>query len=108
MSTQDVYALSDRATAAQAKIQKDFKDIDPVIGIRSNMRASGFPADAMTIDSLSSGKRITFIVHDEQPGNVAYQFGHKDKDPSADFTNTPFDEVTTDKIYHWIKEHLSA
>ncbi len=108
MSTQDVYTLSDRATAAQAKIQQDFKDIDPIIGVRSNLRASGFPADAMTIDSLLTGKRITFIVHDEQPGNVAYQFGYKDKDPSADFTNVPFDEVTTNEIYRWIKEYLSA
>ncbi len=108
MSTQDVYALSERATEAQARIQQDFKDIDPVIGVRSNMRASGFPADAMTIDSLATGKRIIFIVHDEQPGNVAYQFGYKDKDPVADFTNVPFDEVTTDEIYQWIKEYLSA
>jgi len=108
MSTQDIYALSDRATAAQAKIQQDFKEIDPIIGVRSNMRASGFPADAMTIDSLSTGKRILFIVHDEQPGNVAYQFGYKDKDPGADFTNVPFNEVTTDEIYRWIKEHLSS
>lgn len=108
MSSQDVYALSERATAAQAKIQQDFKDIDPIIGVRSNLRASGFPADAMTIDSLSTGKRITFIVHDDQPGNVAYQFGYKDKDPSADFTNVPFDEVTTNEIYRWIKEYLSA
>jgi len=108
MSTQDVYALSERATEAQARIQQNFKDMDPVIGVRSNLRASGFPTDALTIDSLSTGKRITFIVHDEQPGNVAYQFGYKDKDPSADFTNVPFNEVTANEIYRWIKEYLSA
>jgi hypothetical protein len=70
VSNHNVYKLSDIAAEAQAAIQRDFKNIDPIVGVMRNMRAAGFPADAMTVDCLKSGKRIIFILHDDRPDEV--------------------------------------
>ena len=106
MSKQDIYALSELAAVAQTAIQQDFDNVDPVIGINRRMRKAGFPADAMTIDSVSSTKRIIVLLHDDKPGDVSYQFSYKDKDPGEKFSHVPFEEVTVDKIYSWIKVYF--
>ena len=107
MSEEKIFILSDIAVAAQTEIQKDFKNIDPVIGLIRNMRESGFPADAMTIDCRVSGKRIILILHDDKPEEVDFQFGLIEKDPHDDFESILFSEVNKVQIYTWIKTYFS-
>ncbi len=107
MSSGKIFELSDLASAAQAKIQQEFRDIDPVVGIMRSLRESGFSADAMTIDSFCSGKRIILLLHDDKPNEVAYQFSYKDKDPDPEFIHIPFAQVTADQLYRWMKGYFS-
>ncbi len=104
---QGIYLLGDIAGAAQIKIQQDFIDIDPIIGISHHLRKAGFPIDAMTIDCLTSGKRILILLNDEKPDWVSYQFGFKGKDPAAEFEGKPLKEVNETQIYNWIKQYFS-
>lgn len=106
MNKQDIYALADVATAAQTKIQQDFKDVDPIVGINRSMRDAGFAADAMVIDCLQNGRRLTLVLRDEIPGNVAFQFGFIDKDPELEFENMSFDQADENQFYNWIKEYV--
>jgi hypothetical protein len=100
--------LCDIATDAHTRIQQDFKDIDPVVGVSQKMRASGVPADAMTIDCLRSGKRIILILHDQQPGIINYQLSFKDQDPGEKFEQIPLNELTVQILYEWIKNYFSS
>jgi len=100
--------LCDIATEAHTRIQQDFKDINPIVGVNQSMRTNGVPADAMTIDCLRSRKRIILILHDKQPGNISYQFSFIDKDPNNKFENIQFSELTVQKMYDWIKSYFST
>jgi len=91
---------------AHADIQRDFSNIDPVVGVNRQMRASGIPADAMTIDCLKSGERILLIFHDEQPELVSYQFCLKDSDPYDEFKTISHSALTTQQLYDWMKERF--
>lgn len=102
MNTRDIYALSDIAALAQAEIQATVPGIDPIIGINRSLRKAGFPIDMMTIDCLKTGKRITFLVSDEKPGLVDFQFGFKKEDPKPGFTSLPFEKVTKSQFCLWI------
>ena len=108
VSEEKIMALADIAQAAQVKIQKDFKNIDPVIGVMRGLRTVGFATDAMTIDCLVSGKRIILLLHDEKPEEVAYQFSFKDKDPNDEFLTVPLSEATEGQFYTWIKTYFST
>lgn len=99
--------LSDIATEAHARIQQDFKDINPVVGVSRNMRKSGIPADAMTIDCLKTGKRIILILHDNEPAIIRYQFAFRDKDPDTKFEVIQFKELTAQKLYDWIASYFA-
>ena len=101
-------SLCEFATEAHTRIQKDFADINPVVGVSQKMRANGIPADAMMIDCLRSSKRIIVILHDQQPDRVSYQFAFKDKDPEGEFETMPFCELTSQRLYDWIKEYFST
>lgn len=101
-----VYQLADVAGLAQADFQRDFKNIDPVVGIMHSMRDSGFAADAMTIDCINSGKRIIFILHDSTPDTVDYQFGYRDKDPDMNFKKIAMAELTKQQFYAWMKSYF--
>jgi len=107
LSTDKIYQLADLAAAAQVNIQRDFKEIDPVVGIMRSLRDSGFPADAMTIDCIVSGKRIIMILHDDRSDVVDYQFGYRDKDPDMAFKQLLFAEVNSEQIYNWIKSYFT-
>ena len=108
MTDKLLFALSDIATDAHVRIQKDFKEIDPVVGVNRSMRKSGIPADAMTIDCLKTGKRIILILHDQQPDIIRYQFAFKNKDPDDEFEEIPFNELTADKLYSWIRDYFQG
>ena len=64
-------------------------------------------ADVMTIDCLRSGKRILLILNDEQPNDISYQLTFKDKEPDEMFTSIPFDKLTTNVLYSWIKNYFA-
>lgn len=101
-----IFRLADIAGKGQADFQRDYKDVDPVVGIMRSLRDSGFAADAMTIDCLQSGKRIICILHDNTPETVEYQFGYRDKDPSATFEQIALNELTASQFYTWMKGYF--
>lgn len=107
-ANQALLSLSEIASLAHGKIQQDFADINPVIGVMQGMRKMNIPADVMTIDCLSSQKRILVILHDEHPGIIRYQYSYIDQDPTDEYQQMASSEVTCDVMYGWIKEYFSA
>lgn len=107
MSKRHLERLSDLASEAHARIQQDFKDINPVVGISQGMRSAGIPADAMTIDCLKTGKRIIIILHDQHPEIIQYQFSFKAKDPEDEFETLQFVDLTAQIMYQWMKDYFS-
>ena len=106
--TEPIFQLSDIATEMHTRIQRDFADINPVVGVRRSLRDSGIPADAMTIDCLKSHKRILLVLHDQQPGVMHYQFCFTDRDPVEDFRQMPFKDVTAQTLYDWVTFYFSG
>jgi hypothetical protein len=100
--------LCDITTKVHARIQQDFKEINPMVGVNQKMREMGVPVDAVTIDCLKNGKRIILILHDQQPDMISYQFSFKDKDPDEKFEHIQFNELTENKLYGWIESYLQT
>ena len=107
MSEQALATLSDIATEVHTRVQQNFADINPVVSVRRNMRDSGVPVDAMTIDCSKSDKRIILVLHDHQPDIISYQFTFKDIDPNDKFDEIRLKEFTADMVYDWIKSYFS-
>lgn len=105
--SQQLEKLWEQASEAHAAIQRDFADIDPLIGVSQNMRKQGVPADVMTIDCLRTRKRIIVILHDQQPDIVSYQFAAMDSDPEGGFESLAVEQVTTQQIYEWISGYFN-
>jgi len=99
-------SLSDIASQAHEKIQQDFENINPVIGVMQGMRKMGIPADVLSIDCLGTKKRILLVLHDELPDVIRYQYTFSDQDPSDDYQQLTSREVTCETIYEWIKEYF--
>ncbi|MAZ88677.1 MAG: hypothetical protein CL693_13645 [Cellvibrionaceae bacterium] len=106
MTDEAIFRLADIAGKGQADFQRDYKDVDPVVGIMRSLRDSGFAADAMTIDCLQSGKRIICILHDSTPEVVDYQFSYRDKDPAATFEKIALEELNASQFYAWMKDYF--
>ncbi|MFT6471982.1 MAG: hypothetical protein ACJAZ4_002453 [Neptuniibacter pectenicola] len=100
--------LCDLVTEAHTRIQKDFSQLDPIVGVSQGMRSVGIPADAMTIDCLRSGKRIIIVLHDETPQLVSYQFAFRDKDPRNEFESLDRAELTEALLYDWMQHYFLA
>ena len=98
--------LSDFVSEAHANIQRDFVELNPVVGLSSGMRSVGIPADVMTIDCLKTDKRIIIVLHDEKPEVIQYQFTYKTQDPGVDFELMPAAEISTQVFYDWMKKYL--
>jgi len=98
--------VSDFVTEAHTRIQEDFSDLDPIVGVSRKMRDSGIPADAMTIDCLKSGRRIIIILHDEQADTIRYQFSLRDQDPADEFNLLAFEALSAQTLYDWMKDYL--
>lgn len=99
-------SLSDIASQAHEKIQQDFENINPVIGVMQGMRKMGIPADVMSIDSIASNKRILVVLHDEMPELIRYQYTYIDQDPSDDYQQLASHDVSSETIYGWIKDYF--
>lgn len=108
MLSPSLKTLSERATEAHTRIQQNCPDINPIVGVNQGMRASGIPADVMTIDCLKTGKRIILILHDDQPELIRYQFAFKDRDPAEEFKEIPLSSLTADILYDWMKTYFST
>ena len=106
MPSQQLTTLCDLATEAHTRIQQKYADLDPIIGVSENMRATGVPADVMTIDCLKSRKRVLLILHDHQADLVRYQFGFIDRDPEREFEQIAFDDLTAGTLFDWIRDYF--
>jgi len=100
--------ICDTIEVAHARIQEDFDNINPVVGLINRMRDHGIPADLMTIDCLKSGKRILLVVHDSQPETASYQFCLRDEDPGDEFETIAIKSLTAQKLYDWMKDTFST
>ncbi|NVK38350.1 MAG: hypothetical protein HWE18_10520 [Gammaproteobacteria bacterium] len=102
-----IYPLSDIAKLAQAQIQQDFPELDPIIGISHNLRNAGFAADTLTIDNIRNDKRIVMIVFDDQPEQVQYEYCRISQDPNFEFTIIALNDLTQDQFYAMMVEALN-
>jgi hypothetical protein len=108
LTNQPLHLLSDAISEAHVRIQEDFEEINPVVGLSQKMRSHGIPVDMITIDCLKSGKRIIVLLNDDQPDIVSYQFSFKAEDPDDKFETIPLGELTTQTLYDWIKSYFSS
>lgn len=106
MSEESLKALSDMASDAHARIQATHEHINPVVEVRRGMRDTGIPADVMTIDCLRTRRRITLILHDDQPGALLYQFITIEEEVGEEFQNMPLSEMDTQKLFQWIEGYF--
>jgi hypothetical protein len=106
MSEDPLKALSDMASDAHARIQATHEHINPVIEVRRRMRDAGIPADVMTIDCLRTRRRITLILHDEQPGVLLYQFITIEEEVGDDFQSMRVSDMDTQKLFQWIEGYF--
>ncbi|KEF31360.1 MAG: hypothetical protein EP339_13300 [Gammaproteobacteria bacterium] len=106
MSEDPLKTLSDMASDAHAKIQAAHEHINPVVEVRRGMRDSGIPADVMTIDCLRTRRRITLILHDEQPGNVLYQFITIDEEVGNNFQAMALSDLSVNTLFDWIQDYF--
>lgn len=99
-------SLSDMASEAHARIQAAHEHINPVVEVRQGMRNSGIPADVMTIDCLRTRRRITLILHDEQPRTLLYQFITIEDEVGDQFQQIPFGDVSTQVLFEWLQDYF--
>ncbi len=99
-------SLSEVASEAHARIQQDFADINPVIGVMQGMRRMGIPADVMSIDCLQTRKRILIVLHDDHPVLIQYQYTFIDQDPGDDYQAVKHADFNADVLYRWISEYF--
>jgi hypothetical protein len=107
MSEDPLKTLSDLASDAHARIQATHQHINPVVEVRRGMRDAGIPADVMTIDCLRTRRRITLILHDEQPGTLLYQFVTIEDEVGNDFQQMALGDMTATKLFEWIQEYFA-
>jgi hypothetical protein len=105
--TDPLEILSDYVTEAHTRIQRDFSEINPVVGVSRKLRTVGIMADTMTIDCLKSGKRIIVVLHDDMPGIVRFQFSFIEQDPSDKFEEIQLQELTQNHYYNWMKDYFA-
>ena len=99
-------ALSDIASDAHTRIQAAHEHINPVLEVRRGMRDSGIPADVMTIDCLRTRRRITLILHDNQPGVLLYQFVTIDDEVGDEFQGMALSEVSAQTLVDWMQDYF--
>lgn len=106
MSEDPLKTLSDLASDAHARIQAAHEHINPVVEVRRGMRDAGIPADVMTIDCLRTRRRITLILHDEQPGSLLYQFVTIEDEVGDSFQGMALAELSVQTLVGWIEDYF--
>ncbi|MEH6356939.1 MAG: hypothetical protein V7760_13090 [Marinobacter sp.] len=99
--------LSELASDAHARIQASHEHINPVIEVRRSMRNAGIPADVMTIDCLRTRRRITLVLHDNQPGMLLYQFITIEDEVGNEFQQQALAEVSTETLFDWMQDYFN-
>ena len=102
-----VYPVSDLAQLAQARIQQEQSEIEPIIAINHGLRKSGFSADALTIENAKTDKRILMLFHDSKQDIVEYEFGLASQDPKFEFMQISLSDLTEDTLYKWMIKELA-
>lgn len=106
MSTDPLNTLSDLVSDAHAQIQAAHEHINPVVEVRQGMRNAGIPADVLTLDCLRTQRRITLILHDQQPGMVLYQFVTRAEEVGGDFKQIPLADMGSDTLFDWMQDYF--
>ncbi len=106
--TPQLRKLCDITTQAHTDIQKNFSDINPIVGVSYKMRESGVPADVMTIDCLKTSKQIIIVLHDSQPEIFNYQYSFKDKNPGTKFETYAMSDLSSEVLFNWIKDYFKG
>ncbi|MBW7470780.1 hypothetical protein QQF73_04875 [Marinobacter sp. M216] len=106
MSEDPLKALSDMASEAHTRIQAAHEHINPVVEVRRGMRDAGIPADVMTIDCLRTRRRVNLILHDEQPGNLLYQFVTMEDEVGDNFQTVAMADVTVQTLVDWMQDYF--
>ena len=108
MTTNHLSTLCDIATEAHTCIQKEYKDINPIVGVNQGMRKSGVPADVMTIDCLRTKKRIILVLHDQQKDIINYQFCFRNQDTEDMYEKIQFQSLTIKKLFDWMRDYFQT
>lgn len=106
MSNEVLKILSDLVSDAHAQIQTAHQHINPVVEVRQSMRDAGIPADVLTLDCLRTQRRITLILHDQQPGMVLYQFVTREEEVGGDFKQIPLAEMSSGTLFDWMQDYF--
>lgn len=106
MPTDPLKTLSDLVSEAHAQIQAAHEHINPVVEVRQGMRNAGIPADVLTLDCLRTQRRITLILHDQQPGVVLYQFVTRAEEVGGDFKQIPLEEMGSGTLFDWMQDYF--
>lgn len=106
MPTDPLKTLSDRVSDAHAQIQAAHEHINPVVEVRQGMRNAGIPADVLTLDCLRTQRRITLILHDQQPGIVLYQFVTREEEVGGEFKQMPLEDMGSDTLVAWMEDYF--
>lgn len=106
MPTDPLKTLSDLVSDAHAQIQAAHEHINPVVEVRQGMRNAGIPADVLTLDCLRTQRRITLILHDQQPGVVLYQFVTRAEEVGGEFKQLPLEDMGSDTLVEWMEDYF--
>lgn len=106
MPTDPLKILSDLVSDAHAQIQAAHEHINPVVEVRQGMRNAGIPADVLTLDCLRTQRRITLILHDQQPGIVLYQFVTREEEIGGEFKQLPLEDMGSDTLVEWMEDYF--
>jgi len=107
MTQNRLHDFADIIQVAQAEIQKNHPNLNPLISLSSHLREHGFASDIITIDEPSSKKRIMMLLHDDKPSRVEYQLGLMDVDPLMEFVEVDQASLTAQALYLLIESHFS-
>ncbi|MEH6567094.1 MAG: hypothetical protein V7756_17360 [Halopseudomonas sp.] len=106
MPTDPLKTLSDLVSDAHAQIQAAHQHINPVVEVRQSMRDAGIPADLITLDCLRTQRRITLILHDQQPGMVLYQLVTREEEVGGEFKQMPLAEMSSATLFDWMQDYF--
>lgn len=106
MSEDPLKTLSDMTSDAHARIQAAHEHINPVVEVRRGMRDAGIPADVITLDCLRTRRRITLILHDQQPGLLLYQFVAIEDEVNDAFRQMALSDVDTQTLFDWMQDYF--
>ena len=77
-----------------------------MVEVRQGMRNAGIPADVLTLDCLRTQRRITLILHDQQPGIVLYQFVTREEEVGGEFKQIDLATLSSTTLFEWMQDYF--